>query len=834
MIGVKAYRLSRQAVELRAAAETPPPVTRGADLDGELGLGEVGRQGWVLLCPQAFTASWNGGERAEDVEIAWEGATAGDRPPETAFVRSILGSGRLTFYPGYQFKTEGGHVLWLRGPVNAPKDGLAPIESVVDASLLPCTVSVDWQFTRPHQTVRFAAQEPFATLLLVPRAGLESVTVEVVERESDTEAHERAFQAMVDGPALNDVFLRLGATPDESDPQGATFAFADAGARASAPAPASWAARLTDPPPVSCICPTYGRVALLEEAIQSFLQQDYPGPKELIVLNDYDGQTLAFDHPEVRIVNRAERFPSLGEKFNAAVALASHDLLFVWHDDDISLPHRLSFSVAQCGEGRVFFKAENAWFWNDGRLSGPEKNVFHGGSCWRRALFDKVHGYPSVEQRYDVEFEQRCQGAALGPLKVATLMLDEVYYLYRWNGTGSYHASVMGGDVSARKPQTVPGHVAEQAARGQIPQGRVQLEPRWRTDYAALVRGHLTALPAAALDAHAKATRAVDDLPFPPPFHVIAPPPALEGAEAAELFRGDYPLRISVILPSANESVLLERTVDQFAATLPPDSEVIVVDNGSSDGCADFLANAPRDGVHLIRTPELLGVSGARNRGLAQARGEIVVFADAHIDVPERWWQPMAALLKRPEVGVVGPGIGVMGLPQAPIACGQRVAESKLRLQWLPWKGMDPFPVPTLGGGMMAMRHATLEQAGAFDAGMPQWGSEDLELCVRYWLLGYEVWVAPAVTVLHYFRKTNPYRVEWGAVTHNLLRVALLHFNQSRLTRVVNALKGSVNFAAALAHAVESDVWQRRAEFAARRIRDDDWLFEKFADCCEV
>ncbi|MEZ4657924.1 MAG: glycosyltransferase family A protein [Caldilineaceae bacterium] len=98
---------------------------------------------------------------------------------------------------------------------------------------------------------------------------------------------------------------------------------------------------------MSCICPTYGRVGLLEEALESFLRQDYPGRKELIVLNDEDQQTLLFDHPEVRIINLPARCHSLGEKFKAAVALASHDLIFVWRDDDIYLPHRLSYSVAQ-------------------------------------------------------------------------------------------------------------------------------------------------------------------------------------------------------------------------------------------------------------------------------------------------------------------------------------------------------------------------------------------------------------------------------------------------------------------------------------------------------
>jgi GT2 family glycosyltransferase len=132
------------------------------------------------------------------------------------------------------------------------------------------------------------------------------------------------------------------------------------------------------------------------------------------------------------------------------------------------------------------------------------------------------------------------------------------------------------------------------------------------------------------------------------------------------------------------------------------------------------------------------------------------------------------------------------------------------------------------------MRHDTLKQAGAFDAGMPQWRSEDLELCLRHWLLGYEVWMVPAVTILHYFRKANPYKVEWGAISHNLLRVALLHLSQARLSHVVAALKSGATFERALAYAVVRDVWQKRAEFAARRVCDVVWLFEKFKETCPI
>src|SRR5215203_4271785 len=75
-------------------------------------------------------------------------------------------------------------------------------------------------------------------------------------------------------------------------------------------------------PLVSCICATYNRPPshqhLIEEAIESFLRQDYPN-KELIIVNDAAGQELVCDAPGVRTFNVSERFPNLGEKYNYAV-----------------------------------------------------------------------------------------------------------------------------------------------------------------------------------------------------------------------------------------------------------------------------------------------------------------------------------------------------------------------------------------------------------------------------------------------------------------------------------------------------------------------------------
>ncbi len=251
-------------------------------------------------------------------------------------------------------------------------------------------------------------------------------------------------------------------------------------------------------PAVSCICPTYGRFEVLEEAIYSFLQQDYAGQKELIVLNDYTAQTLEFDHPEVRVINCPIRFRTLGEKMNATVALASHSLLFVWDDDDIYLPHRLRFSVEHFDPQQGYFRPDKAWFWQDSKLYGPEnRSLFPAGSCWSRMLFDGVRGYVADGNGFDQIFEEELSHRYPGCTQSYTIRPEDIYYIYRWNGTGSYHGSAYGSYTKAGENL---GHeqaglfVQQQAMRGEIRLGHIPLQPHWNTDYRQLVNSHRATL----------------------------------------------------------------------------------------------------------------------------------------------------------------------------------------------------------------------------------------------------------------------------------------------------------------------------------------------------
>jgi glycosyltransferase involved in cell wall biosynthesis len=267
------------------------------------------------------------------------------------------------------------------------------------------------------------------------------------------------------------------------------------------------------------------------------------------------------------------------------------------------------------------------------------------------------------------------------------------------------------------------------------------------------------------------------------------------------LLRGTAQLRISVIIPACNEQPYLQRTFEQFQATLPPRSEIIVVDNGSSDGCADFLADpdlvppsaAPRpidfgDGeagvaVRLLRYDTPLGVARARNRGLDHARGEVLVFVDANVDVPPGWWPPLVEVLNRPGVGMVAPAIGGLGDRAATRGCGMHYYDAFLSTAWTALTDKAPHPVPVVGGTMMVTRREVLDHVGGYDDGMRQRASEDMELSLRLWLFGYELWVVPEVDVPHLFRAASPYPVDGVSILYNQLRAGFLHLSDERLAR---------------------------------------------------
>ena len=153
---------------------------------------------------------------------------------------------------------------------------------------------------------------------------------------------------------------------------------------------------------ISCLCLAYGRPRLLEEAMQSFLIQDYPN-KELIIVNDLAEQELRYEHPQVKIFNFKERLPTHGEKRNKTVELSSGEILTSWDDDDISLPWRLTQIAKAFDENPNlgYFKPKKAWCDYGKHIVKPHQGKFFMQAAFSRKAFNDIGGYAKINKGED-------------------------------------------------------------------------------------------------------------------------------------------------------------------------------------------------------------------------------------------------------------------------------------------------------------------------------------------------------------------------------------------------------------------------------------------------
>jgi len=229
---------------------------------------------------------------------------------------------------------------------------------------------------------------------------------------------------------------------------------------------------------VSCLCATFMRPEFLEEAVYSFLTQDFVGKKELIIVNDCKQQTILFNHPDVRIFNVDKRFRTMGEKRNFMSDQARSNTFIPWDDDDICLPWRISLSIEKLKDAE-YFKPKKSWVFSRGKITKISTNIFHAQSAFSRKLFYSVGGYPKINSGQDAEIENKFIGA--GHRKVSTLPLDKYCYIYKW-AHGDYHLSGYGRDTEKRSGYAIIGR------RHPKEIGEIRLNPHYNHNYEEMVK----------------------------------------------------------------------------------------------------------------------------------------------------------------------------------------------------------------------------------------------------------------------------------------------------------------------------------------------------------
>ena len=191
--------------------------------------------------------------------------------------------------------------------------------------------------------------------------------------------------------------------------------------------------------------------------------------------------------------------------------------------------------------------------------------------------------------------------------------------------------------------------------------------------------------------------------------------------------------RASIIVPAFNTLATLPETVASLLSQTYSDYEVIVVDDGSSDGTSEWVLAQHDPRLRLVRQVNR-GLAGARNGGIAAARGDYIGFCDGDdLWEPEKLARHVAHLDANPEIGLSYSGSTLIGATGQELGIAQRP-----KLDWI-----TPRDVllrnPVGNGSAPVIRRACLDDIAFRPAGETRdWWfdesfrqSEDIECWLR-------------------------------------------------------------------------------------------------------
>ncbi|MDX1420774.1 MAG: glycosyltransferase family 2 protein [Rubricoccaceae bacterium] len=218
--------------------------------------------------------------------------------------------------------------------------------------------------------------------------------------------------------------------------------------------------------------------------------------------------------------------------------------------------------------------------------------------------------------------------------------------------------------------------------------------------------------------------------------------------------------RVSVIIVTWNGRALLERFLPSVLATDYPDFEVVVADNASTDGTAEWLAEAHPE-VLLVQHPHNWLFARGNNAAVPHATGHHLVFLNNDVEVPPGWLRPLVATLEAlPDAAAVQPKLlqhadrtrfeyagGAGGYLDA---LGYPFTRGRLFFTLEEDRGQydDARDVFWASGACLAVRRKAFEAVGGFDEAFGM-HMEEVDLCWRLWRAGWRVRVAPQSEVYH-------------------------------------------------------------------------------------
>jgi len=207
---------------------------------------------------------------------------------------------------------------------------------------------------------------------------------------------------------------------------------------------------------------------------------------------------------------------------------------------------------------------------------------------------------------------------------------------------------------------------------------------------------------------------------------------------------------ISVVIATYNRKNLLKNCLRAlFDQSLPSKKyEIIVVDDGSTDGTKDFIKTYQKShpSLRYLRQPHL-GTTKARNLGLKKAKGEIIAFTDDDCIPKKNWFEEILRAFKKSQK--------LLGVEGKTITDGQATPLTS--------------QIVNLKGGAyqscnIAYKKKVLEKIGGFDEKFTLPHCDDVDLALRVLKFG-SIYFSPKAVVVHPPRPTT-FKQELGRIKH--------------------------------------------------------------------
>lgn len=305
-------------------------------------------------------------------------------------------------------------------------------------------------------------------------------------------------------------------------------------------------------------------------------------------------------------------------------------------------------------------------------------------------------------------------------------------------------------------------------------------------------------------------------------------------------------MRASIVIASCDEGASLENTVRSCLETTEGlDCEVVVADDASTDGSPEEVKRKyPR--VRLARHAQRRGVSQTKDLGARWARGEVLLFLDAHCKPePGAVERLVAGVEELRGDAVLSPSIVNLDAARwendlSLLGHGYGVSLETLQQCWLPLESMPRHgqtrfhAQPTIIGCIVAVSRKLYDRLWGFDTGMLVYGTEDVDFGVKAWLMGYPVLHDPAPVIGHRFRPDfDDGGARWNHILANQLRMGRKTFSDAAWFDWVD------RFSARHPAGVWEAGWRRfvaghesiereRAYLMANRVHDEFWYARTF------